>query len=118
MMWIFLKKQEACTPCSRYAHTAALLERVPSAAFDRLLERANVQLDGLAQRVAKTVGSKRLVGLNLNLASCPSCKRSWVRPAAVVMQGSRAVALRLDNAYPLTPAQTAALRLAAPRKVA
>jgi hypothetical protein len=118
MMWIFLKKQEACTPCSRYAHTAPLLERVPSAAFDRILQRANIQLDGLAQRVAKTVGSKRLVGLNLNLATCPSCKRSWVRPGAVVMQGSRVVALRLDHAYPLTPAQSAALRLAAPGSAA
>ena len=117
MMWIFLKRQEACTPCSRYAHTSVLLERVPSSAFDRILQRANVQLDGLAQRVAKVVGSKRLVGLNLSLATCPSCKRSWLRPGAVVMQGSHAVSVRVD-AYPLTSAQSAALRLAAPRKAA
>jgi len=117
MIWTFLKRREACTPCSRYAHTAPLLERVPSMTFDQILQRANVQLDGLAQRVAKAVGSKRLVGLNLSLATCPSCRRSWVRPGAVVMQGSHPVAVRID-AYPITPAQSAALRLAAPRKAA
>lgn len=117
MMWIFLKRLEACTTCSRYAHTLALLQRVPSAIFDQVLQRANVQLDGLAQRVAGVAGKKRLVGLNLNLATCPSCHRSWVRPAAVVMQENRAVALQID-AYPLTAAQSAALRLAAPRQAA
>jgi len=117
MMWIFLKRQEACTPCSRYAHTLPLLERVPSAAFDQILQRANVQLNGLAQRVAKAAGAKRLVGLNLKMATCPSCHRSWVRPGAVVMHGSHAVAVPID-AYPLTSAQAAALRLAAPRSAA
>ena len=117
MIWAFLKRREACAACSRYADTSALLERVPSAAFDQILQRANVQLDGLAQRVAKAVGSKRLVGLNLGLATCPSCRRSWVRPGAVVMHGSHPVAVRLDS-YPVTPAQSAALRLAAPRQAA
>ena len=115
MMWIFLKRQEACTPCSRYAHTLPLFERVPSATFDQILQRANVQLNGLAQRVAKAAGAKRLVGLNLKMATCPSCHRSWVRPGAVVMQGSHAVAVPID-AYPVTSAQAAALRLAAPSR--
>lgn len=113
MMWTFLKRLEACTACSRYAHTLPLLQRAPSAIFDEVLRRANVQLDGLAARVARVAGAKRLVGLNLSIATCPSCRRSWVRPGAVVMQGSHPVALRID-AYPLTAAQSAALRLAAP----
>ena len=117
MMWTFLKRLEACTTCSRYAHTLPLLQRVPSSLFDKVLQRANVQLEGLPERVARVAGKKRLVGLNLNIATCPSCHRSWARPAAVVMQENRAVALRID-AYPLTAAQSAALRLAAPRQAA
>jgi hypothetical protein len=117
MIWIFLKRCEACTVCSRYAHTLELLRRVPSRIFDEVLRRANLQLDGLGQRVAKVAGAKRLVGLNLSIATCPSCHRSWVRPFAVVMKGSQAVAMRVD-AYPLTPAQAAALRLAAPSRAA
>ena len=117
IMWTALKRQEACTPCSRYAHALPLLQRAPSAMFDDVLRRANVQLDGLAQRIARVAGGKRLVGLNLSIATCPSCRRSWVRPAAVVMQGSHAVALAID-AYPLTAAQSAALRLAAPAAAA
>ena len=117
MMWIFLKRLEACTTCSRYAHTLTLLQRAPSAIFDKVLQRANVQLEGLPERVARVAGKKRLVGLNLSIVTCPSCHRSWVRPAAVVMQENRAVALRVD-AYPLTAAQSAALRLAAPRQAA
>ena len=112
-MWSALKKREACAPCSRYAHTLTLLQRVPSAIFDNVLQRADVQLEGLAERVARVAGAKRLVGLNLSIATCPSCHRSWVRPGAVVMQGSHPVALPID-AYPLTAAQSAALRLAAP----
>ena len=114
MMWIFLKRLEACTACSRYAHTLPLLQRAPSATFDELLRRANVQLDGLAQRISRVAGAKRLVGLNLSLATCPSCRRSWVRPAAVLMEGSHPVAKPID-AFAVTAPQSAALRLAAPR---
>ena len=117
MMWIFLKRLEACTACSRYAHTHPLLQRAPSSTFDELLRRANVQLDGLAQRISRVAGAKRLVGLNLSLATCPSCRRSWVRPAAVLMEGSHPVAKPID-AYPVTAPQSAALRLAAPRAAA
>ena len=117
IMWAGLKRREACTPCSRYAHTLPLLQRVPSATFDEVLRRAGVQLDGLPTRIAHVAGAKRLVGLNLNIATCPSCHRSWLRPGAVVMQGSHAVALQID-AYPLTAAQSAALRLAAPAAAA
>ena len=113
IMWTALKRQEACTACSRYAHTLALLQRVSSATFDEVLRRANVQLDGLAASVARVAGAKRLVGLNLRIATCPSCQRSWVRPAAVVMEGSHPVAKPVD-AYPVTAQQSAALRLAAP----
>ena len=116
-MWKILKRQEACTACSRYAQTLPLLQRAPSTTFDEVLQRANVQLTGLAQRVARVAGTKRLIGLNLNIATCPSCKRSWVRPGAVVMQGSHPVALPVD-AYSVTAAQAAALRLAAPRSAA
>jgi len=117
MMWVFLKRLEACTACSRYAYTLPLLQRVPSATFDELLRRANVQLEGLAQRISRVAGAKRFVGLNLNLATCPSCHRSWVRPAAVLMEGSHPVAKPVD-AYPVTAQQSAALRLAAPAKAA
>ena len=118
MMWTALKRQEACTACSRYAHSLSLLQRAPSATFDEVLRRANVELDGLAQRIAHVAGAKRLVGLNLSIATCPSCHRSWLRPGAVVMQGSHPVALRIEHAYPLSAAQSAALRLAAPAKAA
>jgi hypothetical protein len=117
MIWIFLKRQEACSACSRYAHTHTLLQRVASATFDEVLRRAGVQLHGLAGRVARVAGKRRLVGLNLSIATCPSCRRSWLRPAAVVMEGSHPVAKRMD-AYPLTAAQSAALQLAAPAKAA
>lgn len=113
IMWSALKRREACTPCSRYADTLTLLQRVPSGVFDNVLQRAGVQLDGVAERVARVAGAKRLVGLNLNIATCPSCHRSWVRPGAVVMQGSHPVALPID-AYAITAQQSAALRLAAP----
>jgi hypothetical protein len=114
MTWIFLKRREACTPCSRYAHTLPLLQRAPSAAFDEVLRRANVQLDGLAERVARVVGAKQLVGLNLSIATCPSCRRSWLRPGAVVMEGRYAAERRIEHAYAITAAQAAALRLASP----
>lgn len=117
IMWKALKRQEACTPCSRYAHTLSLLQRAPSAMFDEVLQRANVQLDGLAERIARVAGAKRFVGLNLSLAICPSCHRSWVRPAAVLMEGSHPVAKPIE-AYPVTAQQSAALRLAAPAKAA
>jgi hypothetical protein len=117
MMWTILKRQEACTSCSRYAHTQALLQRVASATFDEVLQRAGVQLHGLAARVARVAGKRRLVGLNLSIATCPSCRRSWLRPAAVVLEGSHPVAKRMD-AYPLTAAQSAALRLASPASAA
>ena len=117
MIWIFLKRQEACTTCSRYAHTEILLNRAASATFDQVLQRAGVQLHGLANRVVAVAGKRRLVGLNLLIATCPSCRRSWLRPAAVVMEGSHPVAKRMDP-YPLTTAQSAALRLAAPAKAA
>jgi hypothetical protein len=114
MMWIFLKRLEACTACGRYAQTLPLLQRAPSTTFDELLRRANVQLDGLAQRISRVAGAKRLVGLNLSLATCPSCHRSWVRPAAILMEGSHPVAKPID-AYAVTAPQSAALRLAAPK---
>lgn len=117
IMWTALKRREACTACSRYAHTLSLLQRSPSATFDDVLRRANIQLDGLAQRIARVAGAKRLVGLNLSIATCPSCRRSWLRPGAVVMEGSHPVARPID-AYPLTAAQSAALRLAAPAAAA
>ena len=113
IMWTALKRHEACTACSRYARTLPLLQRVSSATFDEVLRRANVQLDGLAASVARVAGAKRLVGLNLRIATCPSCHRSWVRPAAVLMEGSHPVARPVD-AYPVTAQQSAALRLAAP----
>ena len=117
VIWAALKAQEACTACSRYAHTSKLLQRATSQLFDEVLRRADVHLEGLAERVARVAGTRRLIGLNLNLATCPSCRRSWVRPAAVLMEGSHPVARPID-AYPLTAAQSAALRLAAPAKAA
>lgn len=117
IVWANLDSHEACVPCSRYAHSLVLLQRATSAVFDEVLRRAGVQLPVFAQRVTAAAGTKRLVGLNLSIASCPSCRRSWLRPGAVVMEGSQAVVRRVD-AYDITAAQAAALRLAAPVKAA
>jgi hypothetical protein len=115
IMWAVLKSREACEPCSRYAKSIKLLQRAPSALFDDVLNRAGVALPSLAQRVAIAAAGKRLVGLDLNLVSCPSCQRSWARPGAVVLQGNQPVVKRMDS-YDLSAAQAAALRLAAPVK--
>lgn len=117
IMWAALKSQEACHACSRYAPSVKLLQRATTAVFDELLRRADVQLPSFAERVKARVGTLRLVGLNLSIATCPSCRRSWLRPGVVVMQGNHAVAQRLD-AHDVTAAQAAAVQLAAPSKVA
>lgn len=88
LMWHGLTRLEACTPCGRYARTQPVLKRATSAAFEELLQRANLVLPQLAERVRTAVGAKRLVGLNLNLVQCPSCHRHWIRPEAVVMDGA------------------------------
>lgn len=115
IIWAALKSHEACAACSRYAHTLKLLQRSTTAVFEELLRRADVQLPAFGERVAKVLGKRHLVGLTMNVASCPSCHRSWLRPGAVVMEGNHAVIRRLEP-YDLTPAQAAALRLAAPSK--
>lgn len=112
-VWKRLKTHEACEPCSRYAPSLKLLQRAPSAVFDEVLQRAGVALPSLAQRVATAARGKRLVGLDLSLATCPACRRSWARPGAVILQGNQPVVRRMDS-YDLTTAQAAALRLAAP----
>jgi len=109
VMWLGLKSLEACAPCSRYARTTKLLQRAPTPVFDDVLTRAGVALPAFAERVAHVLGKRRLVGLNLTLASCPSCHRSWIRPAAVGMDGSHPVAKPLD-AYDLSATQAAELR--------
>ena len=88
VLWHGLTRLEACTPCGRYAKSQPVLKRATSAAFEELLQRANLVLPQLAERVRVAVGKKRLVGLNLNLVQCPSCHRHWIRPEAVVMNGS------------------------------
>jgi hypothetical protein len=117
LVWLRLEKQEACARCSRYASSLNLLQRATTSAFDDVLRRAEVELPSFAARVAAVVGKKRLVGLNLSLAGCPSCHRSWLRPSAVLMEGNHPVVRRLD-AYDLTAAQAAKLKLAAPAKSA
>jgi hypothetical protein len=92
LIWLLLCSHEACTPCSRYAQTKRLLQRAPSAMFDEVLNRAGIVLPGFAQRVTEALGKRRLVGLNLTLATCPSCRRNWIRPAAVGMDGAHPVA--------------------------
>ena len=109
IMWRALRSREACTPCSRYAHTTKLLERVTSAAFDDILGRAGIMIPAFADRVADALGKRRLVGLNLSIATCPSCNRSWLRPAAVGMDGAHPVAKPIV-AYDLTAAQARELR--------
>jgi hypothetical protein len=113
IIWAALKTHEACTACSRYAPTLKLLQRSTTAVFDELLRRADVQLPAFGERVAKVLGNRRLIGLSMSIATCPSCHRSWLRPGAVVMDGNRALVRPLDP-YAVTPAQAAALRLAAP----
>jgi hypothetical protein len=115
VMWAGLKSYEACEPCSRYAHSLKLLQRAPSTVFDDVLRRAGVALPSLAERVATAARGKRLVGLDLSLATCPSCRRSWARPGAVILQGNQPVVRRMEP-YDLSSAQAAALRLAAPVK--
>jgi hypothetical protein len=117
LIWIVLKSQETCERCSRYASSLKLLQRATTSAFDDVLRRAEVELPSFAARVAAVVGKRRLVGLDLSVATCPSCHRSWLRPGAVVMEGRHPVTRRLD-AYDLTGAQAAKLRLAAPVKPA
>ena len=103
-MWVALRSHEACTPCSRYARTTKLLERVTSAVFDDVLGRAGVMIPAFADRVVDALGKRRLVGLNLSIATCPSCKRSWIRPAAVGMDGVHPV-VKPIVAYDLSAAQ-------------
>ena len=88
VMWLGLRRLEACVPCGRYARTRKLLHRATSAVLEELLRRAEIVLPDLSERVRAAVGGRRLVGLNLSIAECPSCERRWVRPAAVVMSGS------------------------------
>ena len=109
VMWRALSSHEACAPCSRYASSTTLLQRASSAVFDDILARAGIVLPSLAHHVAAAAGKYRLVGLNLSIASCPSCRRSWIRPGAVVMQGSHPVVRRAMR-YDLNPVQADALR--------
>ena len=109
VMWLGLKSLEACAPCGRYARTTKLLQRAPTPVFDEVLTRTGVVLPVLGQQVTKALGKRRLVGLNLTMASCPSCHRSWIRPAAVGMDGAHPVAKPLD-AYDLSATQAAELR--------
>jgi len=113
VMWAALQSQEACQSCSRYAHTLKLLQRTTTAVFDEVLRRADVRLSGFPERVTAVAGKRRLIGLNLSVATCPSCRRSWLRPGVVLIEGNHPVAKRLD-AYDVTAAQAAAVRLAAP----
>jgi hypothetical protein len=117
LVWAALKSREACARCSRYARTRKLLQRVTTAVFEEVLRRAEVQLPDFANRVREKAGKHRLVGMSLSIASCPRCRRQWVRPGVVLLQGNHPVAMRL-NAYELTAAQAAALQLAAPAKAA
>ena len=117
IMWAALKSEEACHSCSRYARSLKLLQRASSAVFDEFLRRAEVELPSFGERVRQKVGKLRLIGLNLSLSTCPSCRRSWLRPAVVVMQGNHAVAQRMD-AYDLTAAQAATVQSSAPKKAA
>jgi hypothetical protein len=113
VVWAKLRSEEACESCSRYAHTLKLLQRATTAVFDEVLRRAEVQLNGFGERVTAAAGERRLIGLDLTIATCPSCRRSWLRPGAVVMESNHPVVKRLD-AYGVTVAQAAAVRLAAP----
>lgn len=108
VMFAALSSIEACAPCSRYAPSTQLLQRAPSTAFDDILARAGIALPSLAQHVTKAVGKHRLVGLNLHIATCPSCRRSWIMPAAVVMQGSHPVVKRVPR-YDIDATQAAEL---------
>lgn len=107
-MWLGLKAREACTACSRYARTRKLLQRAPSAVFDDVLARAGIKLPNVGERIARALGKRRLVGLNLSIATCPSCRRSWIRAAAIGMDGTHPVAKSIDP-YDLTAAQAAQL---------
>jgi hypothetical protein len=115
VVWLVLKGQEACVLCSRYARQERVLQRAPTHVFDDLLQRCGVMLGGFAEQVARVAGNRRLVGLNLSMATCPSCHRSWIRPAAVVFDRNNAVARPLDR-HDLTSAQAAALQAFVPKK--
>ena len=115
VVWLGLKSHEACVPCGRYARTLSLLQRAPTAAFDDVLQRCGVAIPALGEQVTRAAGNHRLVGLNLSMATCPSCRRSWVRPGAVVFDRGTAVVRRLE-VHDVTPAQATALLTFAPTK--
>ena len=117
VVWLALKRQEACVPCSRYAPTLKLLQRATTATFDAVLERCGIALPTFADRVARAAGNRPLVGLSLSMATCPKCRRSWVRPGAVVYDRGTAVVRPLD-VHDVTPAQAAALLAIAPAQEA
>ena len=109
IMWLSLRSREACRACSRYATSTRLLQRAPSAVFDDALGRAGINIPNFGERVAAALGTRRLVGLNLHVVTCPTCARSWIRPGVVGMEGAHPVAKALD-AYDLTATQAAQLR--------
>lgn len=102
--WVALMSRDTCAPCSRYARTTKLLERVTSAAFDDVLARAGIMIPAFADRVVDALGKRRLIGLNLSIATCSSCNRSWIRPAAVGMDGVHPI-VKPIVAYDLSAAQ-------------
>ena len=84
MMFLALRRIEACEPCGRYARTRPLLRRVSTIRLDDLLRRAGLVLPNLADAVRAAVGARRLIALNLRMAECPGCRRHWLRPEAIV----------------------------------
>jgi len=108
VMWLVLRSHEACAPCSRYARTTRLLQRAPTEVFDSVLSSAGIALPQFPERVAEALGKRRLIGLSLNVATCPSCRRSWLRPAAVGIDGTHPV-VRPMAPYDLSSAQATEL---------
>jgi hypothetical protein len=108
MMFLALRRIEACEPCGRYARTRPLLRRVSTIRLDDLLRRAGLVLPNLADAVRAAVGARRLIALNLRMAECPGCRRHWLRPEAIVAGGAQATTSALPS-YDIEPAQAAAL---------
>ena len=113
VMWMALGRVEACQSCGRYARTRRLLRRVSASMLEDLLRRADLVLPELAERIRSVVGARRVLGLNLSVAECPSCHRHWVRPEAIVMVGAHSTVSALA-AYDIQQGEAARLYALAP----
>lgn len=104
-VWAFLSGKEVCDGCRKYAKVRMLLTAESPQRFQEVTAAAGLDCADARYQLA----GYSLLGLDLALLECPSCRRQWSRPAAVVSRGQEpAVRLPL-RAYSLSMEQSAAL---------